>query len=212
MDQEQPGVECNPVLEQDRVFDTYDHFNRFGVVMFKQNRKIYENIASQLRSHERIIEAGCGNGAGTAIIERGLICKSPGSLVATDKCQRNTDFARELYPWIDFKVWDIEDPWYENRAGAVLCIECLEHVGNPGRALRNLISASLSSVWISTPNGKGKSRPPDNPFHVREYTPYEMLLMIFDAGGFEVDICDWKTLTRLDKYTDVDPLVYRIGV
>lgn len=205
-------METNPEIDQDRVFDTVDHFNKFGCIMFPQQVAIYNNIGGEVGAYNNILEAGCGNGVGTAILE--AHCR--GRVVGTDKIENNCVFARQLYPWIMFESWDINQPT-EIKSDVVVCIETIEHVANPKQAIKNLIDAATQEVWISTPNGNGKKRPPDNKYHVCEYTPGEMVEMIglgwgenHTAGQVQVSVLHWKDLSSQPLTTEVDPLVYRI--
>lgn len=193
----------NPAIDQDRVFDAYDQFNRFGFVMFPQQVAIYKRLAERLAG-KIILEAGCGNGVGSAILDRTAM-----KFQATDVSKRNVDFARCLYPWIDFGVWDIQQP-VPRRSGYVVCVEAFEHVADPHAAAVNLLDAAYRELWLSTPNGRGKPRPPENPQHVCEYTPAEIVRFFQHPRVASIEILHWETLTPLAVDTDVDPLVYRI--
>lgn len=194
---------CNVPLDQDRARDTFEHFDRFGDVMFHQQRAIYNRIAERLKPTDSVVEAGCGSGSGTAILQHW----SGASIIGTDKLQRNVDFANALYPWITFGTWDMEThPPF--RADVVVCVEALEHVGNGEGAVKNLLAAARREVWISTPNGYGKRNPPENPYHVREYCPGEILEMIGKSGV--VTILDWRTFAALPETTNVNPIVYHV--
>ena len=122
-------------------------------------------LAERLRGWT-VLEAGCGNGIGSAVLDR---CAA--RLTATDKLPVNVAFASQIYPWLDLRVWDATEPWPGDRYQAVVAVEVLEHVADPVGLLRNLFEAAVAEVWFSTPNGLGKPRPPDNPYHVAEYTP-----------------------------------------
>lgn len=191
---------CNPEKDQDRVADAFDLFGKCGQVMFHQQKSIYENVRHLVRGEE-ILEAGCGIGTGTAILER-----SAASIVGTDKLARNVAFARCLYPWIAFEQWDLNLPW-PDVADVVVCIEALEHVGDTQAAVRNLLQAARRELIVSVPNGTNKPRPPENPYHVCERTPAEML-KLFEPHA--VSIHHWQTMDRLDVDTLIDPLVYWI--
>ena len=182
-------MERNPEINQDRVHDLFDHFDKYGYGMFPQQVEIYQDIAERIRG-KSVIEAGCGNGLGTAVLER-----KAASIIGTDKLQKNVDFANVLYPWIPFETWDINEST-SLRASVVVCIETIEHVRNPSDAIRNLLLASHEEVWITTPNGEDKERPPNNPYHVQEYTQKEILDMI--EWGYNVNV------------SGKDPLVYHI--
>ena len=197
----------NPEMNQDRVFDTFDMFEKYNQVMFHQQRNIYTCLSHRIEG-KTVLEAGCGAGLGTAILER-----KAKSIVGTDKLQRNIDFASRIYPWIDFRVWDLNHPFSSKwRAEIVVSIEAVEHVRDTQSAIGNLLKAALEEVIISVPNGAGKPRPPENPYHVCEYTPAEMLEIISNicTGREEVTIHEWVSWSQVDVKTTVDPLIYRI--
>ena len=195
----------NPVLDQDRAEDLLDNWRKYGYVMFPQQRAIYDQIR-WLVEDKTVLEAGCGNGIGTAVLSLEACV-----VIGTDKSERNIAFARELYPWIAFDVWDIGQPWRGKQAKAVVCVEALEHVADPQAALKNLIAAATEEVWISTPNGTGKPRPPENPHHVCEYTPEEMAGMLGALDRkTELRVLAWDDFRLLTLDTDVSPLVYHV--
>ena len=193
----------NPERDQDRVADLFELFQKSGQIMFHQQQIIYQQLAVRLKGRG-VLEAGCGTGLGTAIIDR-----YAGGITGTDKGERNVKFASVTYPWIPFRVWDLNQPT-KLRSSVVVCVEALEHVANTGDALRHLVEAAHEEVWLSVPNGTNKPRPPKNPYHVCEYTPREMLDMIRTIGAFEVNVLHWNTFEPEDLGTLVDPLVYRI--
>ena len=195
----------NPEREQDRAEDLLDNWRKYGYVMFPQQRRIYEQVAEKVCGN-RVLEVGCGNGVGSVLLNR-----RAARLIATDKLERNARFARELYPWINFGIWDVLNPGPNlPRFEVVVAVEVLEHVADPAKAMKNLIASAIKEVWLSTPNGRGKPRPPANPFHVAEYTVAEMRAMIADAGGEAVEVLSWESFLPLADDTDVDPLVYKV--
>lgn len=206
--------QTNPERDQDRVFDTVDTFNKYGYTVFPQQRRIYALLADRLRGRN-VLEAGCGNGCGTAVLERAC-----GHVVGTDKLDANVRFARELYPWIRFETWDLNRPAPPGLRGqAVVAVECFEHVADPWAAMRHLLAAATEEVWISTPDGrlteKDAAGRPTNPYHVREYTPDEMMEFLFagaPAGvGAEMRVLGWEDLGPVDPdAAGVTPLVYHI--
>ncbi len=203
-------MNTNPEIKQDRVADTVEHFKKFGYIMFPQQERIYNRIADEC-GYETILEAGCGNGIGSGILSQ------QHTVTATDKLKSNIEFAKCLYPWIEFGIWDlVEYPGIISSirllSESVVAVEVIEHVEFPEIAITHLIEAAAKEVWISTPNGTDKPRPPENPFHVCEYTPQEVLDMIYSNGvnASQVRIIDWKTWETVDQNTLCDPLVYHI--
>jgi SAM-dependent methyltransferase len=197
----------NPELDQDRAFDLYDTYRKYGYAMFPQQRRIYEQIAEKV-SKKTVLEAGCGNGTGSA-----MLWLSSKGFCATDKLEINAQFALELYPWIEFDTWDISKPWKDEwRPQVVVAVEVIEHVADVANAIKNLIDAATEEVWISTPNGKGKPKPPSNPYHCAEFTVDEMISMFYEAApscGFKVYA--WDDLTKLGPLdTDANPLVFHV--
>jgi len=188
----------NPEKDQDRVFDTFDHYKRYGQIMFKTQRIIYENIAKRVCAGS-ILEAGAGIGVGGHIISATTI---------TDKLKDNVLFGKQLYPQANWDVWDVATEPYKTRHTAVVAVEMIEHVKKYKKGIENLIASANKEVWISTPNqiATGESQP-SNPYHVREFTPKEMLQMI---GKRNVQILHWETFEELDDQTLVNPLVYKI--
>lgn len=198
----------NPEREQSRVHEPAELFDKYGYVMFPQQRRIYENLANRLKGRQ-VLEVGCGNGVGSALLDR-----TTRQLIATDKLEQNVKFADGLYPWIKFGLWDITRPApWESKAEVVVAVEVIEHVQDVQAAIRNLLAAADREVWISTPNGTDKPRPPENPYHVREYTPTEMIEMLTgltDQAVIKVRVLDWENLNRLADPEKTDPLVYHV--
>jgi 2-polyprenyl-3-methyl-5-hydroxy-6-metoxy-1,4-benzoquinol methylase len=163
------------------VFDLVDTFDKHGQAMFQQQELIYGHLARQLAERE-ILEVGCGSGVGTA-----RLAQTAASILGTDKLLRNIQFARCLYPWMDFDVWNIHHAgkW---RADVVVAVEVIEHVADPAKAMQNLLQATRRELWITTPNGLGNPRPPENPYHVCEYTVSELTAML---QGKYTDAITW---------------------
>ena len=179
----------NKERDQDRTQDALDHFKQWGFVIFPENQKIYEYVAHNLKG-DTGLEAGCGNGVGSGIIASGVNLLK---YTATDKLERNVKFAKALFPWINFDIWDISQIPYKERFDSVVCVEAIEHIGNYKQAIKNLIASATKEVWISTPIQDKPEYPPSNPYHVREFTRDEFLELI---GDYKVDI-PFKGLFRI---------------
>lgn len=186
----------NQEKEQNRAYDTYAHFEKFGYVMFKQNKRTYENIAEH-KQEGTVLEAGCGMGLGAYLINADM---------ATDKLSINVKFAKEVYPKINFAVWNIAEYPFEKQYDVVVCVETIEHVADLERAIKNLVASAKKEVWISTPNNKEET--PSNPYHVEEKTVEEMYEFLEPYG--KVEMFHWDTFAPLDATTKVSPIIYRI--
>lgn len=187
--------------EQDRVQVMFDLFKQTGQVIFPEDRKIYENIRDRVKG-KSITEAGCGIGLGSSILAQ------TGHVLGTDILPKNVAFAKSMYPEGYFDIWDISKSPHK-KTDVVVAVEVLEHVKDYRQALRNLQSTA-PEVWISTPNRNNADigdNEAENPFHVKEFTPSEIIEM---AEG-EVEILHWKTFERLKEDTTVTPLVYKIS-
>jgi len=208
---------CNPEIDQDRVADLFSTYERYGYVMFPQQEKIYQEITSRIIG-KTVLEAGCGNGVGSGMLEWEIydprLCS--GRIVATDKLLTNIKFARKLYPFIEFSTWDINERWTGQpiQVEVVVAIEVFEHVANPQAAMDNLLAACTETLWLSTPNANVRKLPPDNPYHVWEYTPDEIMDFVRNSSTtapvYVVHAYDWETFEQVSIDTKCDPLIYRI--
>lgn len=190
----------NPEKNQDRVFDLFEMFEKHKQIMFHQQLHIYNKLATEVKG-KSVLELGCGTGLGTAIMGR-----AAKNIIGTDKGENNIKFAQVTYPWIPFYVVDLNYA-YSYSADVVVCVEALEHVTNVQFALKTMLHAANEKVWVSTPNGNGKKRPPENPYHVQEYTVPEMLELL---KGYSVIVRTWDTWEEVSVNTKVDPLVYEV--
>ena len=192
----------NPQREQDRLPVTFSLLANTGQAIFPENKKIYENLSKILKGRD-ILEVGCGIGLGSALLERN------NTIVASDKLRTNIKIASALYPWVNFKTSDISQTPLEGFEVTV-CIETIEHIKNYRQAIQNLVNSAKEEVWIATPNRNnllhGQNKP-YNDFHVKEFTPDEMLEMI---GNYEVKLYDWDTFREVDKSSIITPLIYKI--
>lgn len=193
---------CNPVKPLPPEEGAFDTYKKYGYFMFPQQRTIYQNIALRIDPHSTVLEVGCGIGLGTALLDRSLTTK----VIGTDNLPENVSIARALYPWIKFERYDVCDPTQAFQPGkydVVVAVEVIEHVEDAKQAIERLCSIALKEVWMSTPNGLSKKKPPDNPYHVYEYTVLEISKMLPDGWLMECLTYDTFELTR-----NSDPMVY----
>lgn len=99
---------------------------------------------------ETLLDAGCGEG----FVSRILTDRFPGSEVsAFDFNPSSVALAQQRNPSIDCRVASIYDiPWESNSFDAVCCFEVLEHLHEPGVALRELARVSRGHLVLSVPH------------------------------------------------------------
>ncbi len=194
--------QCNPERHIDMVQEAFGRFRFSRDVLLPEQRAIYGNLAAELVG-ETVLEAGCGCGFGTAIL-----AQTAKTIIGTDVAEHHVAFAQVLYPRIQFDTWDIKQGPYVGQADVVVAVEVIEHIEDVEAAIRNLIASATKRVYFSSPNrnnkGLGQGRPHNN-FHVKEYTPEEIIETVPGA-----DILAWDTFAILEPDTDITPLVYRI--
>jgi ubiquinone/menaquinone biosynthesis C-methylase UbiE len=126
-------------------------------------------LAAQLASGRRVLDAGCGEGYGTAL----LASSGAASVVGVDVDEPTIEHARGRYGH-EFRVADVAElPFEDDSFDLVACFETIEHVADAPRAVAELrrVLADDGVLVISTPNPAEYVA--DNEFHVREYTPDE---------------------------------------
>lgn len=193
-----------PLSPEEGALDTY---KKYGYMMFPQQRKIYENIKNRIPSNSTVLEVGCGIGLGTALLDRSLTTK----VIGTDNLIENVKLARALYPWIQFEQWDVQVALntsnYNMRRDTIVAVEVLEHVENAKLAIKNMCNFAMRDIWLSTPNGINKKKPPENPYHCYEYTAREVIDMI--PNGWKLEILEYTDFTEYEAKIS-DPLVYHL--
>lgn len=195
----------NPVrslLFSEGALDTY---KKYGYMMFPQQRKIYENIKNRIPSNSTVLEVGCGIGLGTALLDRSLTTK----IIGTDNLIENVKIAKALYPWIRFEQFDVctDLGFQPGRYDTIVAVEVLEHIEDAKLAINRMCSIALRDIWLSTPNGINKKKPPENPYHCYEYTAKEVIDMI--PNGWKLEILDYTDFTEYEAKIS-DPLVYHL--
>ena len=187
----------NPEKEGNWISRSYQFFNQLGTVIWPEQKRIYWNLKERIKG-KRIVEAGCGIGYGTALLH------FENEIIGTDKNLGHIKFAKEIYPWCNFDLWDISENPYEKH-DVVIAVEVIEHIKEYKKAIGNLLKSG-NEIYISTPNRNhpdlGKNRPV-NTLHVREFTPRELIDLLGNPK-----ILHWETFEELNEDTQVSPLVY----
>lgn len=143
-----------------------------------------------------VLDMACGSGyAGPMLTGGGAI-----SYDGVDINPQTIEYARAEHgsPSIRYHVGDLCAACLGTTYQLITCFETIEHVNDYKAALSNLfrLLEPGGTLLISSPNRpitspgalsiEGK---PENPFHVREFTPEELVCKLRDAG-FNVRECD----------------------
>ena len=179
----------------------WDRLAHGGPAMFPEQVAIYRHLAQRLRG-QRVVDVGCGMGVGTNLLAY-WGCHVVGLDVSVDALR----VAQALYPELTFLPWDITHGPLEPPVDAVVAVEVIEHIEDTVTAVRHLL-ASGRVVILSTPNRAAPVLRPDrpsNPYHVREYTPREMLELLGPAV-----IRDPYSWQEVGPDSLMTPLVYEV--
>ncbi len=136
---------------------------------FRRHLAVYEWIAARVAG-ARVIDMACGEGYGVDVLSR-----SAASVTGVDANPQAHEHARLRYRAANVKFERALVESYAEPADAVVFLQTIEHLQDPGGVLahfRSLVGPE-GSVYVSTPNvrtlaPKGASRS-DNPWHVHEY-------------------------------------------
>jgi len=153
----------------------------------------YRWAASQLEGHERVLDAGCGTGYGSA-----LLAEASEHTTGIDVSEESVELAKHYWgeerPNLDFEHHELHS--LENlEAGftAAVCFEVIEHLVMPELFLVDLWVKTRpdSRCFFSVPNiNVEPHRLDSNPFHLRHYTPSNFLDLLELCGFGGVDLYD----------------------
>jgi len=129
---------------------------------------------------KEVLDISCGTGYGSKI----LLDAGATKVVGVDISSEAINFARTRYQQngLEFKVGNILDiDFPENYFDVITCFETIEHIKSQGKAFTELqrVLKPKGLLIISSPNRKLTSpfksinEPPENPFHIVEYTMEE---------------------------------------
>jgi 2-polyprenyl-3-methyl-5-hydroxy-6-metoxy-1,4-benzoquinol methylase len=122
----------NPVVQ--RMFDGF----------FARLREIVEPLDAR-----SLLDAGCGEGETLARLDGSL----PQRIAAVDLDEEAVAFTAGRFPGVDVRRESVfELPFEDGSFELVLCLEVLEHLDDPGRALAELVRVSARDVVVSVPH------------------------------------------------------------
>jgi SAM-dependent methyltransferase len=133
---------------------------------YRRHVAVYEWIADRCAGLD-VVDLACGEGYGSD-----LLAQRAATVVGVDANPEAHDHARMRYrrPNLSFERALVEE--YDRRCDAVVFLQTIEHIHEPGRLLERI--ASIAPVaYISTPNRLTLAGPDaeksENPWHLREY-------------------------------------------
>jgi 2-polyprenyl-3-methyl-5-hydroxy-6-metoxy-1,4-benzoquinol methylase len=136
---------------------------------YRRHLAVYEWIAARLRGR-RVIDMACGEGYGSSVL-----AGTAAAVTGVDANPEAHEHARLRYRRANLRFVRDLVATYSEPADAVVFLQTIEHLDDPGSVLEHLRSLvePCGAVYISTPNvltlaAKGAERS-DNPWHLREY-------------------------------------------
>ena len=151
---------------------------------FRRHLVVYEWIADRVRG-SRVIDMACGEGYGSDALAR-----SGASVVGVEANPEAYEHARLRYLRANLRFERALVESFAEPADAVVFLQTIEHLGDPGAALahfRSLVGGD-GAVYVSTPNvltlAPAGAERSGNPWHVHEYRSgeFERLCRAHFAG------------------------------
>lgn len=131
----------------------------------------YRWAAEQVRDR-RVLDAGCGEGYGTALLAEGTR-----EIVGMDRREAvEVARARHQRAGLEYRIGDLTRlAELSERFDAVLSFQVIEHLEDPLEFLRGLASVTApgGTILVTTPNRLMSVS--ENPYHLREWTAPELL-------------------------------------
>ena len=155
---------------------------------FRRHLVVYEWIAARVRG-ERVIDMASGEGYGSDVL-----AESAAHVTGVDANPEAYEHARARYRRANLRFERALVETFEERADAIVFLQTIEHLREPGEALEHFRSLldDGGALYVTTPNvltlAPAGAERSDNPWHVREYR----------AGEFE-ELCG-RSFARVELY------------
>lgn len=150
-------------------------------LLYLRHLFVYRFVSKTLKNTGIVLELGCGEGYGTS-----LISKSVKKIIGLDTDKQIVEYASEKHGSSNciFQVCDGERiPFSDNSFDAVVSFQVIEHVLDDRKFILEIYRVlKKDGIFIcTTPNRAYRLKPeqkPWNPFHVREYSPLELDVLL----------------------------------
>lgn len=173
---------------------------------FKKIRKLFKKIGEKTS----VLDVGCGEG----FTIRTLKALSPNStFVGVDTDKKALAYAQERdapTTYVEASIFAL--PFPDKSFDLILCNEVLEHLDNPGKALRELRRVTKKYILVSVPHeplfrlsnlirGRNISRLGNYPFHLQTWTKRKFVNFI-ETEFRVIEVCTpfpWTVLLAEKK-------------
>lgn len=138
-----------------------------------------------------VLDAGCAEGFGLNVIKNKQSVKK---LAGLDQSVESITLGNKLHPFIEFTKGDIyRMPYKDGQFEMVMCLEVLEHLEKPKKALKEIMRVSKKYCLLSVPNepwfrlanllrGKNISRWGNDIEHIQHWSKKQFIHVITQAG------------------------------
>lgn len=169
---------------------------------FARHVVAYRWAAGHVRGAATVLDAGCGEGYGLALLAASLPPSaapgSGGTVIGVERDPTVAAHARRRYAAVDPRVRVVEAdlaalPLPDDGVDLAVSLQVVEHLDDVHGALAELarVVAPGGTVVVTTPNrltfSPGRTVPL-NPFHVREFTADELAVVLERAGLVDVEV------------------------
>ncbi len=183
-------------MKQTDNYKKHTHHNPIQRLLLWNFFRNLVNLTSS-KSVDSILDVGCGEGFTLNRLKEHGVGKQ---LEGVEYSKDAIELGRKTYPQIKIKQGDIYNlPYEDNTFDLVLCTEVLEHLGEPEKALKELVRVSKKYLVISVPNepffmlaqlvrGKNWSRLGNDIEHVQHWTMFGFPKFVKKNAGSNVKI------------------------
>ncbi len=149
-------IDFNTVEVADRLWADHEHVQAY---LSPDRLKFFDYVASFMHekgvdcNNKHIADVGCGSGHLLLSIRK--VCQ-PLSMTGLEYSQSAIAIAKTVVPEARFCLHDIYDSTKEYRLDVIVCVQVLEHLLFPDKALRNIL-AMLNRpgiAFVTVPNGR----------------------------------------------------------
>jgi 2-polyprenyl-3-methyl-5-hydroxy-6-metoxy-1,4-benzoquinol methylase len=130
------------------VYDKYGTRNPVARLLMREFDRGMKSLLAMTRDVASILEVGCGEGE----VTKKLADLFPGAeVMGTDVSPEIIAEARARHPDLQFEACSVYELDASRKFDLVVASEVFEHLRDPARALRSVVSVTRSYVFVSVP-------------------------------------------------------------